>query len=34
MKILVAGAGHIGSWFVESLCLDHEVAVYDKIPRK
>ncbi|HDR90552.1 MAG TPA: prephenate dehydrogenase [Bacteroidetes bacterium] len=34
MKILVAGAGHMGSWFVESLCLDHEVAVYDKIPHK
>ncbi len=30
MKIMVAGAGHMGSWFVESLCLDHEVAVYDR----
>lgn len=30
MKILIAGAGKMGSWLVESLCLDHEVAVFDK----
>ncbi len=30
MKILVLGAGKMGSWFVETLCLDHDVAVYDK----
>jgi prephenate dehydrogenase len=30
MKILIAGAGKMGSWLVESLCLDHDVAVYDK----
>jgi prephenate dehydrogenase len=30
MKILIAGAGRMGSWLVESLCLEHEVAVYDK----
>ena len=29
MKILVMGAGRMGSWLVEELCLDHEVAVYD-----
>lgn len=30
MNILVLGAGKMGSWFVESLCLDYEVAVFDK----
>jgi prephenate dehydrogenase len=29
MRILVLGAGNMGAWFVEALCLDHEVAVYD-----
>jgi len=29
MKILVIGAGNMGAWFVESLCLEHNVAVYD-----
>jgi prephenate dehydrogenase len=29
-KILVLGAGNMGSWLVESLCLDYEVGVYDK----
>lgn len=29
-KILVIGAGNMGSWLVESLCLDYEVGVYDK----
>jgi len=28
-KILVLGAGHMGAWFVDSLCLDYNVAVYD-----
>ncbi len=28
-KILVLGAGHMGAWFVDSLCLDYDVAVYD-----
>lgn len=28
-KILVLGAGRMGAWMVESLCLDHEVGVYD-----
>ncbi len=30
MKILVIGAGKMGSWLIESLCLDYEVAAYDK----
>jgi len=34
MKILVIGAGNMGAWFVESLCLEHEVAVYDTDKRK
>jgi prephenate dehydrogenase len=29
MKILVIGAGNMGAWFVESLCIEHDVAVYD-----
>ena len=29
MKILTLGAGRMGSWLVEELCFDHEVAVYD-----
>lgn len=29
MRILVLGAGNMGSWFVETLCLDHEVGVFD-----
>jgi prephenate dehydrogenase len=28
------GAGHIGAWLAEELCLDHEVAVYDLDRRK
>ncbi|MBN1158659.1 MAG: prephenate dehydrogenase [Bacteroidales bacterium] len=30
MKILVVGAGKMGSWFIESLCLDYEVAAFDR----
>lgn len=33
MRIFIMGAGRMGAWFVEELCLDHEVAVYD-IDRK
>jgi len=29
MKIVIVGAGRMGSWLVESLCLDYEVAVMD-----
>jgi prephenate dehydrogenase len=34
MKILVLGAGNMGAWFVESLCLEHEVAVFDTDKRR
>ena len=29
MRIAIIGAGNMGSWMVESLCLDYEVGVYD-----
>ena len=29
MRIAVIGAGNMGSWLVESLCLDYEVGVFD-----
>jgi prephenate dehydrogenase len=29
MKILIVGAGKMGSWLIESLCLDYEVAAFD-----
>lgn len=29
-KILILGAGKMGSWLAESLCLDYDVAIYDK----
>jgi len=29
MRICIIGAGHMGAWLAEELCLDHEVAVYD-----
>jgi len=34
MRIVVLGAGHMGTWFVEELCLDHEVAIYDPDRKK
>lgn len=34
MKIVVLGAGHMGAWLVEELCLDHDVAVHDPDKRK
>jgi len=33
-RILIAGAGKMGSWLAETFCLDYEVAVYDKNPDK
>ncbi|HDZ40513.1 MAG TPA: prephenate dehydrogenase/arogenate dehydrogenase family protein [Bacteroidetes bacterium] len=33
-RILVAGAGNMGSWLAETLCLDYDVGVYDSDPRK
>jgi prephenate dehydrogenase len=29
MRILVLGAGNMGAFFIDTLCLEHEVAVYD-----
>jgi prephenate dehydrogenase len=29
MRIAVIGAGNMGSWLVESLCLDYEVGIFD-----
>ncbi len=29
MRIAIVGAGNMGSWLVESLCLDYEVGVFD-----
>ncbi len=29
MKILVLGAGKMGSWLIESLCLEYDVAAFD-----
>ena len=34
MKILVMGAGKMGSFFIDLLSFDHEVAVYDLDPRR
>ena len=34
MKILILGAGKMGSFFVDLLSFDHETAVYDTDPRR
>ncbi|MCM1483802.1 MAG: prephenate dehydrogenase/arogenate dehydrogenase family protein [Muribaculaceae bacterium] len=34
MKILILGAGKMGSFFTDLLSFDHEVAVYDRDPRR
>ncbi len=34
MRIFIMGAGHMGAWLAEELCLEHEVAVYDTDRRK
>ena len=34
MKILVLGAGKMGSFFIDLLSFDHEVAVYERDPRR
>ncbi len=34
MKILILGAGKMGAWFAESLCLNHEVGIYDPVKEK
>lgn len=33
-RILIAGAGKMGSWLAETFCLDYEVGVYDSDPQK
>lgn len=33
MKILILGAGKMGKWITDALCLEHEVALYDKDPK-
>lgn len=34
MKILILGAGKMGSFFIDLLSFDHEVAVFEKEPKK
>ena len=34
MKILILGAGKMGSFFIDLLSFDHEVAVYERDPRR
>jgi prephenate dehydrogenase len=34
MKILIVGAGNMGAWLVEALCLEHEIGVMDKDIKK
>ena len=34
MKVLILGAGKMGTWLAESMCLDHEVGIYDPVKEK
>ena len=34
MRILVLGAGKMGTFFTDALCMQHEVALYDVDPKK
>lgn len=34
MKILILGAGKMGTWITDSLCLDHETALFDTDPKR
>lgn len=34
MKILVLGAGKMGTWITDCLCFDHEVAIFDTNPKQ
>lgn len=34
MKILILGAGKMGTWIADALCLDHEVAIFDRDPKR
>lgn len=34
MRILILGAGKMGSFFTDTLCFDHEVALFDLDPKR
>jgi prephenate dehydrogenase len=34
MRVVIIGAGHMGAWLAEELCLEHDLAVYDTDTRK
>ena len=34
MKILVMGAGKMGSFFIDLLSFEHEVAVFERDPKR
>ena len=34
MRILIMGAGKMGSFFLDLLSFDHETAVYEKDPKR
>lgn len=34
MRILIMGAGKMGSFFIDLLSFDHEVGVYEKDPKR
>lgn len=34
MKILVLGAGNMGAFFIDTLCFEYDVAVYDSDPER
>ena len=34
MKILILGAGKMGSFFIDLLSFEHEVAVYERDPKR
>lgn len=34
MRILILGAGKMGTFFADALCMQHEVALYDTDPRR
>ncbi len=34
MKILVLGAGNMGAFFIDTLCFEYDVAVYDNDPER
>ena len=34
MKILILGAGKMGSFFIDLLSFEHEVAVFEKDPKR